>query len=410
MPNNNPDGGDSITAELFSRILADAEVRETGGEEGNEGVDFARYWAVSALIEKELEGSDNYVILFEFLQDVAILDSALDPKSVLLYQVKKRARGEWSRSDLCKKRRRDSGELNVKGKNLNAARAKSKRLAASSPLGKLYRSVVKLCDLWPTTGVFVSNAAMNVRLRNGDLVPTHSTVALSELQTGDLSHIENRIAKELGETPPLQHCRRLRLEQTRVSPAAMRETVRGLAHDFLSKRAPQSTHASGQLVERLINAFSDRSRHVPTLRLPEDVIRHKGFRRSEFVAILAEISSILPVQTRIENVLAGLVHENYLGSRAASQIRNAAYQIATLLVAQPSTKETYFWDVAIATARQVSELDQYSTVVETIRGQLANASEQNRQPPLRSEEITSIAILAIIHVDEPATPSARDKN
>ncbi len=236
--------------------------------------------------------------------------------------------------------------------------------------------MVKLCDLVPTTGIFVSNAAMNLRLPSGEFVPTHSRTALSELHNDDLSHIEKRIGKELGETPPLHHCRRLQLEQTRVAPAAMRDTVRGVAYEFLSKRAPQSTHASGQLVERLISAFADKSRRVPTLRPLTDIVRHKGFRRSHFVAILAEISSIVPVQIRMEKVLQGLVHENYLGSRAASQIQNAAYQIATRLVAQPETKETYHWDTAIAAARQASQLDQYSTVVEAIK----RAAHQRLEP------------------------------
>ncbi len=87
--------------------------------------DFARYWAILALIEKELEGSDDYVILFEFLQDVAVLDLGSEPKSALLYQVKKRVRGEWSRSDLCKTKPR-GGKAKVQGKSRNAAGTKTR--------------------------------------------------------------------------------------------------------------------------------------------------------------------------------------------------------------------------------------------------------------------------------------------
>lgn len=55
--------------------MPDPEITESGGEHANEGVDFARYWAISALLDKELAGEVDYAIVFEYLQDIAILDS-----------------------------------------------------------------------------------------------------------------------------------------------------------------------------------------------------------------------------------------------------------------------------------------------------------------------------------------------
>ncbi|WP_414158660.1 dsDNA nuclease domain-containing protein [Pseudomonas sp. BNK-45] len=93
----------SLPQDRWSAILNDPEINEIGGENNNEGVDYARYWAMALLVEMETKKTPDYVLLFEYLQDVAVLDKAEMPTAATLYQVKKKNKGNWSKSALTKK-------------------------------------------------------------------------------------------------------------------------------------------------------------------------------------------------------------------------------------------------------------------------------------------------------------------
>ncbi|WP_322034420.1 dsDNA nuclease domain-containing protein [Burkholderia sp. BCC1970] len=133
----------------------------------NDGVDFARYWAMYLLVALERAKQDDYAVLFEYIQDVALFDSSCRPTTAHLFQLKKRDRREWSIASICKRPDATDENLDVPDKSttqlqfdmfesraaehsagpkaqLSKRTKKTKKLKGQSPLGKLYLSVAKL--------------------------------------------------------------------------------------------------------------------------------------------------------------------------------------------------------------------------------------------------------------------------
>lgn len=77
----------NATPDAWTTILDDPAIKEVGGEHNNEGVSFACYWAISLLIGLEKQNKTDYAIIFEYLQDIAVIDSRSAPTKADLYQV-----------------------------------------------------------------------------------------------------------------------------------------------------------------------------------------------------------------------------------------------------------------------------------------------------------------------------------
>ena len=73
--------------------LVEALVRipqsERGGEIAQRGFDYQTCWALSQMLEYELNGK-NYVFIFEYHDDILILDDAISPEELTFAQVKTR--------------------------------------------------------------------------------------------------------------------------------------------------------------------------------------------------------------------------------------------------------------------------------------------------------------------------------
>src|SRR3954447_15214790 len=82
-------------AEIFNASNA-ADIYETGGGYGQQGVDFQRYWAISRIIELVSNDAPDFLILFETIQDVLELNSAAEPTCARIYQLKMKNTGEWT--------------------------------------------------------------------------------------------------------------------------------------------------------------------------------------------------------------------------------------------------------------------------------------------------------------------------
>ena len=85
--------------EIFS-LSQDPTLAETGGGHGQKGVDFQRYWAILRIFELKQDGSNDFLLLFESIQDVAEFNSESAPSRIDIYQIKKKDGGEWSFNEL----------------------------------------------------------------------------------------------------------------------------------------------------------------------------------------------------------------------------------------------------------------------------------------------------------------------
>jgi len=112
------------------------DLAEVGGGHNQKGIEFQRHWAVMRMFELEQGGAKDFLLLFEAIQDIAILDSSVTPESICVYQIKKKDRKEWAWGDLTMLHK--PKEL---GKPYKPGKGKSLSDIQNSPLGKLYATV-----------------------------------------------------------------------------------------------------------------------------------------------------------------------------------------------------------------------------------------------------------------------------
>lgn len=157
--------------EILSKLPSDI-----GGSTADNGFSFQKNWALKKLLELEDSG-ESYTIIFDYHDDIEVLDSDEDAANIDFYQIKTSV-NYWQANKLCQK------ETDSKGK------------AKKSYLGKLinhYLEFEKTRDVYFVTNTFVSKNHFNSKSDSHDEVLSFSK--LSEKVQND---IKSKIEEELG--------------------------------------------------------------------------------------------------------------------------------------------------------------------------------------------------------------------
>ncbi|MBU9205476.1 DUF4297 domain-containing protein [Burkholderia multivorans] len=164
-------------------LLRDLPHDESGGRSATLGFSFQQWWATLSAVER-LQDAQDFAILSEFKEDVAILDSAEAPKSVEFCQVKKSERsGAWTLA-----------ELQRRGVKLKTGEGYE-----PSILAKLYRRKVDF-EGHPTGLHFISNVAVKLPDESGGDANAGKT-CLHTLTDEQKEKVRASVGQQLGLEP-----------------------------------------------------------------------------------------------------------------------------------------------------------------------------------------------------------------
>jgi hypothetical protein len=306
-----------MVADPFAEILEilnDKALSETGGGHNQKGVEFQRNWALIRMFELESANQPDFLLLFEAVQDVAILDSALTPTKIEIYQVKKKDRNEWTWSSL----------TNLHTPKLGKVRKKLKPLGGviTSPLGRLY-SALRAFKHLPGSAHFVSNAGCDLAMADGTNAATSMPVTLASLPP----HLRDLLAESLatlhakGEPPP--DLSRIYVERVNIPVDDCATYTVGIAHTFLMTRSPPHAGQASALVETLLAKVGPLGAKTNSCKTVEEMRAQHGYSRSDFLAALANLQDIPDLLQYLDIWLAGLAtegmgHMEIIGIRAAA--------------------------------------------------------------------------------------------
>jgi hypothetical protein len=186
------------------------DIAESGGEENNTASDFARHWAITHIVECLVNEASEYVILFEYLQDIAVLDSPESPSKITLYQLKKRSHPHWTRSSLTATKSLVIKETKEKAEQSEPKTKRGKRLKGESILGKLYFAVESASSVGNATGVLLTDCQFDMETADGQRITPFSRTPLDELCESDIQFINKRLEKEIGPLFLQSRCQRIR--------------------------------------------------------------------------------------------------------------------------------------------------------------------------------------------------------
>ena len=305
-------------AELV-QVSSRKDVAEVGGSHNQKGVEFQRCWAVMRMFELEDSGMQDFLLLFETIQDIAILDSSTNPTAICIYQVKKKDRKEWGWADLT--------ALHVPKKPDGKGSSKAqvpKPLSAihDSPLGKLYAALraIKTMD---STGIFISNAGCDLPLAAGGVAATSLMIALSEL---DAMHAELLMQgletlHEAGEPAP--DLSRIHIQKVALPVETPITYLIGVAHGFLEQRSPRHAGQARSLVESLLARVGPLGTRTDPFHSFAEMTQRRGFSREEFTLALGTLEALPDQSAQLETWLTQLQHEG-MGFMDVAGIRTAA--------------------------------------------------------------------------------------
>lgn len=303
--------GSSNIDEVF-RVASSKELAETGGGHNQKGVDFQRAWALSRMFELEESGADDFLILFEAVQDVAELDSETAPSSIRIYQVKKKDRGEWEWSNLTR--------LPAPAKKMRARKTTGE--IKNSPIGKLYSAVLAFKDL-KCSGAFLSNSGCNLLLANGDNAATSVSCDLSQLEAGHLDLLKAGLESlhEAGASPANPEL--IRVEKVPIHPDAPATHLQGVAVAFLSKRSPRHAGQAKSLVDALLAEVGPLGAKTDSCSNFEELRKQRGYSRGQFVSALGSLEQVPDLLALAETWLAQLVTEGAMNFMEVTGVRVA---------------------------------------------------------------------------------------
>jgi hypothetical protein len=345
------------------------------------------------------------VILFEYLQDIAVLDSPLTPTKITLYQLKKRVRPPWTRSSLTAIKSSSSNETKEEPTK-NKTKAKGRRqLKGRSILGKLYFAVESANSLGEASGVLLSDCQFDLKGTDGQRITPFSKTSLKELCEADLEFISKRLTREFNDHE-LTHLGSLEIEQTRMNPAAMREYVRGAISEFLETKFPNKPNVSGAIMEKLLEKFGKLSGRTPACNCLDDLVRYKGFTRSQFIDLVAESIPARSWDGRLASLVADLKAEG-VPNKLADNWHYRAVSVHTGLVLAPQRALVYDRQLASKIARETVELS-YKSTVDKIVSALRTEALTLGLEQLNDNEFAAVALVAILDVQTESSSSDKE--
>lgn len=267
--------------------LNDSQTKEAGGRHGGKGHEFQRYWALCHLLQIDSQ-KDSYLLLMEFIEDVAVLNGEETPDRIELFQIKKKegTSAKWTKATLAKAPK-----------------------DGQSILAKLHESKSAYKDETDFIA-FVSNAPIDFKMDDGAGSLELAEFNFDQLDKSLISELESSIAKEVG-------CQNKEIDLSNLrflkSPLAMGDLERhaiGRVSSFLAEKFPDHSSRADVLCKALYSEISvkavttDKAADFSTLK------KSRGISKSKFSEMLKATLLRKSDSDVIDEFLADLSKEN----------------------------------------------------------------------------------------------------
>jgi hypothetical protein len=245
---------------MLKTLLTKSPLREKAGATSSSRFDFQKDWSIYQLLEHHNKESD-YLFIFDYHEDLVVMDSESDPRKISFYQIKGKKSGNWTLKKLIE------SEDDKDGKPL------------LSILGKLYDCKCKF-DSQTQSLNFISNAKFNVKLKDGSTAESKDSICIIEITPDDREKIKTKLISELSlkADPVFQDITFLKV--TELSLDASETFVKGRLAEFLESVKPGGKFPIPALYQSLFGEVKRRSDYNKEITTFEELIEKKGIGKS----------------------------------------------------------------------------------------------------------------------------------
>lgn len=282
--------------------LISIKPRERSGSKSSNRFDYQKDWAICKIIELHNRGTD-YLIAFEYHEDIIILNSSTTPDRISFYQVKTKERGNWTLNALLK---RESLYLD----------------AGHSYLGKLYSNKINFHTETESLN-FVSNARFKFEMKEINGKSIHmNRICCSELSEESLRRIQYAIIEEYELSKELDFEEISFFEVTDLSIENHTEITRSRLAEFIEKIFPDTRYQITPIYQSIFDEVRRKSNQERALDSFHDLVNKRAIRREDFNKILATINSGESFKELGGKIEQMLINEN-LGYGFIKKFRNS---------------------------------------------------------------------------------------
>ena len=284
--------------------------RENAGPMASNRFAYQLDWGLKKLLELE-ESNQPYTIIFDYQDDILVLDSDEDPQFIDFYQVKTNtAAGGWKRNQLyqvTKKKEKESTEPTLFDED-------EEEVEADDKYSKIAKLLIHSLD-FPSEArefFFVTNANFGGSLIKGAKLNKASELMFSDLLDKAKDEIKKKVKEELENLNDgvFDH---LHFIKNQIGIDNHEATVKGLLMDFLSKHLSLAKISAKPVYDTLIGEIRKRNNYETEPNSKEDLIKNKAFTKTQFHQFLKGLETYENVEAKkatIQNVLLRFLPED----------------------------------------------------------------------------------------------------
>lgn len=290
----------------LQNVLNDSLTKERGGRHGGKGHEFQRYWAVCHLLKLDLENRD-FLMLVEFIEDIAVLDNEHTPKTIELFQLKKKeGSAKWTKAALLQKKKPASS-----GKSSSTEDATDSGVptsVAKSVLAKLHESKNVRKDETKSI-TFVSNAPIDLMLADSSDSTARAEIKGCDIESTVSQALRQSVAAELGCAESEVNFDDFIFVRSSLAIDDLERHAMGHAASYLGEKFPANSARADVLCKALYSEIRVKATSTEDAAEFDELKRIRGISKSQFAAMLSLTLAKKPDTEIVDGILATLTQE-----------------------------------------------------------------------------------------------------
>lgn len=267
--------------------LIQTKPSENSGSSSSNRFDYQKNWSLCKILELHSTGNE-YVVTFEYHDDIIVLDSINTPSKINFYQVKTKKSGNWTVNQL----------------------VKIKKGAKNSMLGKLYLNKINFPNETDSLH-FVSNASYNFKLKNKKQASTSlNNICCIDLSDQEKKKIENSLKTEhsLSTNSSFEGITYLQKDDLTIKHHV--ELTRDKLTQFIESELPDIEYKISPIYKTIFDTIRIKSNYEDPINSYEELVRRKSITRDDFSKMIASINNIESFKEKGQKIEHRLNSEN----------------------------------------------------------------------------------------------------
>ena len=280
-------------------------------------------WGLKKLLELE-ESNQPYTIIFDYQDDILVLESDKDPNYIDFYQVKTNAAaGGWRLGQLTRvlkpKTKKEPVQTDLFSQPVDDVEEEEK-------YSKLAKLLIHSLD-FPSNArdyFFVTNANFGGTLIKGREFNRMQNLDFSQLVKEAQDEIKKKVKNELPEIDDsvFEH---LHFIKNQMSIDDHEVIIIGLLTDFLNRHIPRAKVSVRPVYDTLMGEMKKRNNYEAIPDSVEDLVKNKAFTKTQFQQFLKGLETYENIEGKRAVIQNHLLH--YLPDNEAAKRRSILKQI-----------------------------------------------------------------------------------